>query len=308
MNHKDTDLNLRQLEVFYAIMQTGTVSGAARNLHVSQPNVTRILAHTEQQLGFGLFERVKGRLVPTIEAKALLPEAEKVYQQLGQFRSLTNKVKQGQQHLRIGAPPILATKLLTPVVAQMSRDQQSGTQRLSFELLTANRDELCEGLLKHELDIAIAFGDETPPAILSEVLLVQFLKVLIPAGMVESLSEAPTLEELIEHPLPIIGLDSRDPIGLLLHQNLSARDSSYHHPITVRSYSAAAELVKHQAGFAIVDPWTAEHYQNDESVCVLPLQPDIQFSVSMLCAEHTPQSISVKQFITSLKSNIYPIT
>ncbi len=32
-------------------MQTGTVSGAARNLHVSQPNVTRILAHTEQQLG-----------------------------------------------------------------------------------------------------------------------------------------------------------------------------------------------------------------------------------------------------------------
>ena len=49
-------MNLRQLEVFYAIMQTGTVSGAARNLHVSQPNVTRILAHTEQQLGFGLFE------------------------------------------------------------------------------------------------------------------------------------------------------------------------------------------------------------------------------------------------------------
>ena len=301
-------MNLRQLEVFYAIMQTGTVSGAARNLHVSQPNVTRILAHTEQQLGFGLFERVKGRLVPTIEAKALLPEAEKVYQQLGQFRSLTNKVKQGQQHLRIGAPPILATKLLTPVIAQMSRDQQSGTQRLSFELLTENRDELCEGLLKHELDIAIAFGDETPPAILSEVLLVQSLKVLAPAGMVESLSEAPTLEELIEHPLPIIGLDSRDPIGLLLHQNLSARDSRYHHPISVRSYSAAAELVKHQAGFAIVDPWTAEHYQNDESICVLPLQPDIQFSVSMLCAEHTPQSISVKQFRASLKSNIHPIT
>ncbi|WP_268810299.1 LysR family transcriptional regulator, partial [Vibrio parahaemolyticus] len=72
-------MNLRQLEVFYAIMQARTVSGAARLLHVSQPNVTRVLAHTEQQLGFALFERVKGRLVPTQEAKALLPEAEKVY-------------------------------------------------------------------------------------------------------------------------------------------------------------------------------------------------------------------------------------
>ncbi|MFA0424164.1 LysR family transcriptional regulator, partial [Vibrio sp. 10N.222.54.A1] len=68
------------------------------------------------------------------------------------------------------------------------------------------------------------------------------------------------------------------------------------------------ELVKHQAGFAIVDPWTADQYQNDDAVCVLPLQPDIQFSVSMLCAEHTPQSISVKQFIASLKIYTHPIT
>ncbi|MEZ9451936.1 LysR family transcriptional regulator [Vibrio splendidus] len=301
-------MNLRQLEVFYAIMQTGTVSGAARNLHVSQPNVTRILAHTEQQLGFGLFERVKGRLVPTVEAKTLLPEAEKVYQQLGQFRSLTNKVKQGNQHLRIGAPPILATKLLTPVIAQMSREQYSSKQELSFELLTANRDELCAGLLKHELDIAIAFGDEAPHAILSETLLTESLKVLVPSNTVEQLPAELTLDDLIDYPLPIIGLDPRDPLGLLLNQNLVALDEHYHHPISVRGYSAAAELVKHQAGFAIVDPWTAEQYQNDDAVCVLPLQPDIQFSVSMLCAEHTPQSISVKQFIASLKSHTHPIT
>ncbi|MFM2643809.1 LysR family transcriptional regulator [Vibrio chagasii] len=298
-------MNLRQLEVFYAIMQTGTVSGAARSLHVSQPNVTRILAHTEQQLGFGLFERVKGRLVPTVEAKTLLPEAEKVYQQLGQFRSLTNKVKQGNQHLRIGAPPILATKLLTPVVAQMSREQYSSKQELSFELLTANRDELCAGLLKHELDIAIAFGDEAPPAILSETLLTKSLQVLVPSNTVEHLPTELTLDDLINYPLPIIGLDSRDPLGLLLHQSLIARDEHYHHPISVRGYSAAAELVKYQAGFAIVDPWTAEHYQNEDAVCVLSLQPEIPFSVSTLYAEHTPQSIVAKQFISALQQLCY---
>ena len=291
-------MNLSQLEVFYAIMQTGTVSGAARSLHVSQPNVTRILAHTEQQLGFGLFERVKGRLVPTVEAKTLLPEAEKVYQQLGQFRSLTNKVKQGHQHLRIGAPPILATKLLTPMIAQMSHEQE-----LSFELLTANRDELCSGLLKHELDIAIAFGDEAPPAILSETLLTKSLQALVPSNTVEHLLAGLTLDDLINYPLPIIGLDNRDPLGLLVHQSLTARDEHYQHQISVRGYSAAAELVKHQAGFAIVDPWTAEQYQNEDAVCVLSLQPEIPFSVSTLYAEHTPQSIVAKQFITALKGS-----
>ncbi|EJG0412483.1 LysR family transcriptional regulator [Vibrio parahaemolyticus] len=292
-------MNLRQLEVFYAIMQAGTVSGAARLLHVSQPNVTRVLAHTEQQLGFALFERVKGRLVPTQEAKALLPEAEKVYQQLGQFRSLTNKVKQGTQHLRIGAPPVLAAHLLAPTVALLSKEHG-----ISFELLTANRDELCSGLLKHELDVAIAFGEETPPALMGHVLLKENLALIAPKSAAIPAEKTVILEELISHDLPIIGLDSRDPLGLLLHQTLSARDEHYQHAITVRSYSAAAELVKHQAGFAIVDPWTTKQYRQDDAVSVHALEPNMSFSVSILFAEHTPQSIATKQFITALKQQM----
>ncbi|MDB6192760.1 LysR family transcriptional regulator [Vibrio parahaemolyticus] len=292
-------MNLRQLEVFYAIMQAGTVSGAARLLHVSQPNVTRVLAHTEQQLGFALFERVKGRLVPTQEAKALLPEAEKVYQQLGQFRSLTNKVKQGTQHLRVGAPPVLAAHLLAPTVALLSKEHG-----ISFELLTANRDELCSGLLKHELDVAIAFGEETPPAIMGHVLLKENLALIAPKSAAIPAEKTVILEELISHDLPIIGLDSRDPLGLLLHQTLSVRDEHYQHAITVRSYSAAAELVKHQAGFAIVDPWTTKQYRQDDAVSVHALEPNMSFSVSILFAEHTPQSIATKQFITALKQQM----
>ncbi|KHF12686.1 LysR family transcriptional regulator [Vibrio parahaemolyticus] len=292
-------MNLRQLEVFYAIMQAGTVSGAARLLHVSQPNVTRVLAHTEQQLSFALFERVKGRLVPTQEAKALLPEAEKVYQQLGQFRSLTNKVKQGTQHLRVGAPPVLAAHLLAPTVALLSKEHG-----ISFELLTANRDELCSGLLKHELDVAIAFGEETPPAIMGHVLLKENLALIAPKSAAIPAEKTVILEELISHDLPIIGLDSRDPLGLLLHQTLSARDEHYQHAITVRSYSAAAELVKHQAGFAIVEPWTTKQYRQDDAVSVHALEPNMSFSVSILFAEHTPQSIATKQFITALKQQM----
>ncbi|HCG7085860.1 TPA: LysR family transcriptional regulator [Vibrio parahaemolyticus] len=292
-------MNLRQLEVFYAIMQAGTVSGAARLLHVSQPNVTRVLAHTEQQLSFALFERVKGRLVPTQEAKALLPEAEKVYQQLGQFRSLTNKVKQGTQHLRVGAPPVLAAHLLAPTVALLSKEHG-----ISFELLTANRDELCSGLLKHELDVAIAFGEETPPAIMGHVLLKENLALIAPKSAAIPAEKTVILEELISDDLSIIGLDSRDPLGLLLHQTLSARNKHYQHAITVRSYSAAAELVKHQAGFAIVDPWTAKQYRQDDAVSVHALAPNMSFSVSILFAEHTPQSIATKQFITALKQQM----
>jgi len=70
-------MNLRQLEVFNAIMRFGSVTGAARELGVSQPAVSKILRHAEDQLGMRLFERLNGRLQPTMEAKAIQAEMER---------------------------------------------------------------------------------------------------------------------------------------------------------------------------------------------------------------------------------------
>ncbi|TIS07144.1 MAG: LysR family transcriptional regulator, partial [Mesorhizobium sp.] len=61
-------MRARQLEVFIAVMRAGTVTAAARMLNISQPALSQILLHTEDELGFTLFERVKGRLRPTPEA------------------------------------------------------------------------------------------------------------------------------------------------------------------------------------------------------------------------------------------------
>jgi DNA-binding transcriptional LysR family regulator len=50
----------RHIEVFRAVMQSGSVTGAAGLLHTSQPTVSRELARLEQVLGFSLFDRVRG--------------------------------------------------------------------------------------------------------------------------------------------------------------------------------------------------------------------------------------------------------
>ena len=139
---------------------------------------------------------------------------------------------------------------------------------------------------------------------MGHMLLKENLALIAPKSAAIPTEKTVTLEELISHDLPIIGLDSRDPLGLLLHQTLSARDEHYQHAITVRSYSAAAELVKNEAGFAIVDPWTAKQYRQDNAVSVHALEPNMSFSVSILFAEHTPQSIATKQFITALKQQM----
>ena len=75
-------MNFRQMEVFHAIMMTGSVTSAAKSLNITQPAATKILRHSEDQLKFRLFHRIKGRLVPTDDALAILPDVERVFQEM----------------------------------------------------------------------------------------------------------------------------------------------------------------------------------------------------------------------------------
>ena len=71
-------MRLRQIEIFYHVYRAGTISGAARILNVPQPSVSKVLNHTEDQLGIELFLRQRGRLVPTQVAHELFVEAQDV--------------------------------------------------------------------------------------------------------------------------------------------------------------------------------------------------------------------------------------
>jgi DNA-binding transcriptional LysR family regulator len=88
-------MRLRHIEVFNAVMLTGSVSGAARLINVTQPAVSRILQHAELQLGFALFQRTKGRLTPTSEALTLYPHIERLFAQLDEVQRLAANLKTG---------------------------------------------------------------------------------------------------------------------------------------------------------------------------------------------------------------------
>lgn len=83
-------MRLRHIEVFQAIVQTGSISAAARLLNVSQPNISRVLNHAEQQLGFALFERRIQGMSVTAEGRRLLPEIDNLCQRLQSITSLPN--------------------------------------------------------------------------------------------------------------------------------------------------------------------------------------------------------------------------
>lgn len=110
--------NIKTLEAFREIIQLGSVTAAARSLGFSQPAVSRLLAQFEAELGFRLFHRSKGRLLPTSQALMLFEEVDLALQGIERINVLAKDIRQTNAgQLRVVAPPSFAEGPLVKLVA-----------------------------------------------------------------------------------------------------------------------------------------------------------------------------------------------
>ena len=90
------NLNPQVYAAFRAVMRAGTVSGAAGVLGRSQPAVSRMIDKLEDSTGVKLFERRKGRVVPTHAAHLLLDEVERLFVSMASVDDFARRMALGQ--------------------------------------------------------------------------------------------------------------------------------------------------------------------------------------------------------------------
>ncbi|CPI70108.1 LysR family transcriptional regulator [Bordetella pertussis] len=284
-------MRLRHIEIFEAIRRTGSLTEAAAALHISQPAASKLLAHAEAQLGFKLFERVKGRLVATREAEILAPEVARLNQDLGSVRSPPPSLRDRPHgHLRLGCAPALGLGLL-PGVVRASRDAQPG---ITFDIHTHHSAELVQGLLAHELDLAITFDANNHPGLtrtsLGHTELVH-LSRLPGAGTTR-------LQELGGETL--IVLDARDASGSLLQMALDAQGLAPRVAIQVQTHYVACALAEAGCGDAVVDAITARAMLRP-GMALRRLEPALRVPISVMTRSQDALSTLHHDFIERLR-------
>ena len=142
-------LNFRQIEFFRAGMITGSISGAAQLLFVSRPAVSRLLSQTETRLGFALFERIKGRLHATPEARKLFGEVQSVYAGIQRVSAIAEGLADNRQGLLNVVCSTSVGQLFIPQAIATFRQAYPGV-RISFMIMSYAH--LLERLLDH-LDV-----------------------------------------------------------------------------------------------------------------------------------------------------------
>lgn len=145
-------MKLKQIEALRLVVQSGSVSLAARHLGVSQPAVSKMLRSVELSLGISLFNHRRGSLVPREELNALLPDIERAYLAVMELQLRARGLQStGQQNVVIGCSAALSLSAVGPACARAMK----ATPNARIAVRVRNGSGLIDELVDGSVDVAI---------------------------------------------------------------------------------------------------------------------------------------------------------
>ncbi len=293
-----TAMNLRHIEVFHAVYVNGSVSAAARMLNVSQPSVSKVLRHAESLLGFPLFHRTAGRLVPTEDAHTLFGEVAEIHDRVHALREASRNLKRGAGGLlKISALPSIALDALPAAVGQFLRTHRD----VKFDLQTIHHEDLLRKLYERETDLAVAY--EVPPgaALGHQRLGEGELAVLYREADLPDLPPRVDIDVLAGRPL--ISLAASGPIGQLFTAEVQNRGIVLDEVVSARTFHIATALVRQGVGLTVVDTFTAMASLTP-GLAMRPLANPIRFDVNAMYLHDRPPTALATAFLKVLARRI----
>lgn len=283
-------MNLRQMEVFRAVMQTGGVGGAAQLLHVSQPAISKVLAQAQRQLGFRLFERVKGRLVATPEAQTLLAEIEVLWRGVERVRDVSRELAAPRSGtLSLGVSASLAPYLVSRTLALLAEKFPGLSTRM--EILVSPL--MADNLLDHSADLGVAIFPVDHPNLVRVRSYQCRLAFVAPPG--HRLSRKRLVVPADLRGERVIGSPADTPYGQALARSYGAQAETLQIHSRVRSATTACWQAQAGAGVAVVDR-AAVAGPTFSGLAIRPFQCRERLPVAILRNRYRPLSLVQEAF------------
>lgn len=298
MSETEGGLNFRQLEIFNAVVEEGSTTRSAVRLGLSQPAVSRNVNQLEQDLGFSLFDRVGGRLVPTDIALRLHAETKKAFEGIEKVVDAARN-KEGLQtgKLVLAAVPSLSLSFLPEAMEAFIRDFpdvsisiETRTSRMSMEMVAGAK-----------VDVALVSMPISHPGVTMEILEAPRAVCVVPKGHKLAGKEEVDIKDLIgENLIPMMrGHNSRHRL-----EELFAAEG--HFPnirIETSTIEMACVLVEQGLGITIVNEITARRHRK-LGVEVLPFRQSMNYAYAFAFPAKKPSSEITRIFVSYIKKYV----
>ncbi len=168
-------MDIRQLEMFQAIVDTGSFTRAGEKLYVSQSAVSRQIKILEEELGDQVFKCIQRKIYLTPTSEVLLRYTRKIFNEI---RLMTAEISD-LTHLRRGYLRLAGgMSICTYLFPSLVKEYQQRYPNIELTIATGSNDEILRLLKTNQVDVALLslpFHDkdlEIHPALTEEMVLV----------------------------------------------------------------------------------------------------------------------------------------
>ncbi|MCR6671870.1 LysR substrate-binding domain-containing protein [Devosia ginsengisoli] len=276
-------LTHRHIEVIRSVMLTGSATGAASSLHVTQPAVSHVLRDIDGLLQFPLFDRQQGRLVPTARANILFAEIQRAFVGLDRINDVCLQLRdEPEAIISVALLPVFAVAVLPRVIARYHEQ----IDHSYFRVAAASNEQVLGQVSSRQADIGFALTTTDVPGV-SRVVLRRFdAYCLLPA-------RHPLAGQTVVHVNELDGFDMIsvpradrlvDPAAAVFAQH----GVQQRQVIKCPSAMAACAMVEEGLGFAILDPIAAHPFRRS-GIWFARLEPAVSFEFCAYWTEgHAP--------------------
>lgn len=285
------NFGLRHVEVFWAVMTTGSTTAAAALLHTSQPTISRELSRFEKLTQLNLFKRSGTKLVPTEAGLALFEEVRRSYVGLGNIRHAAQAIGQFRNgQISVTCQPAFSQALL-PQICQAFRVKFPG---MNINITPQESPVLEDSLTAQRYQLGLTESRQAPPGTAIETVLTSDLVCVLPAGHDLALKRELGLRDFDGQ--NFVSLAPDDPYRIKVDQLFGQLNVERRTIVETHSAAAVCATVLLGVGIAILNPLTAIQFAG-LGLHVRRLSYSIPYSVSVVRPLHRPESAGLAHFI-----------
>ena len=287
-------MNLRDIEVFRAVMAAGGAGRAAELLGTSQPTVSRSVAHLERSVGFALFNRVRGKLAPTRDGQLFLEEITRNIVGLDRLRHAAARIREvGEGSLRVASLAAMGQNIVPRAVAVFLKKFPNVRVSLQIGMSSIVRDLAASG----QVDLGLAADEIDTMGVDSSVFATPRAVCLVPKG--HPLHGRTVIRPGDLHNERFVALTPEDTARKRIDQILASVNVSPRIVVETPFSSSVAALVAEGAGIGLANPVALDRTLRAR-VAMVPFEPAVYFRALLLRPPGAANSRLVQGFTAAL--------
>ena len=287
-------MNFKQIETFRAVMLTGSMTAAAAKLHTSQPNVSRVIAQLEGEIGYPLFDRLPGRVLATRGGEALFKEVERAFVGLESLSEAARAIREvGAGTLRVAAAPSISLTTV-PTAVRMFHEQYPSV-RLVVE--SNQSSTIANWVATRHCDLGFVDYVSDKPGVEASVIHSERAVCIVPSTHRLARKKRIVAQDLLgERFISLLsGSPSRGAVDAAFPADgrILALETTFASTLCV--------MVSEGLGVSLVSP-IVENAMNVRGVVARPFKPDVYFTSYLLLPQLAPRDMHASHFIACMRS------